>query len=111
MKRRQGMDGLGKIERERIKVLASAKRQQIMRVILSQADKASVSPLEISRTLGESLANVSYHVRVLADCQIIELRDTRPVRGSMQHFYSPDPHFMGLPWVPAVLDSFVSDAA
>jgi hypothetical protein len=33
------------------------------------------------------LVSVSYHVRVLAECEAITLVRTQPVRGSMQHFY------------------------
>lgn len=47
----------------------------------------TASPRELSSTLSESLSNVSYHVRVLADCGVVELVRTRAVRGSTQHFY------------------------
>lgn len=95
----------------RIKALTSPKRQQIIEVFLSQADEASVSPAEIARTLGEPLGNISYHVRVLAECGVIELKKLHPVRGSVQHFYSMDPQFIKLPWVRVVLASFSLSAA
>jgi DNA-binding transcriptional regulator GbsR (MarR family) len=63
-----------------------------------------VSPREVSEELGESLSNVSYHVRVLARCEVVTLVGTKPVRGSMQHFYLPSPTFMRLPWVATVLE-------
>jgi DNA-binding transcriptional ArsR family regulator len=60
-------------------------RRQILRTM---AATDPISPRQISDELREPLSNVSYHVRVLADCGAVELVDTEPVRGSMQHFYS-----------------------
>lgn len=37
--------------------------------------------------MGAQLSTVSYHVRVLAECEAIRPVRTSPVRGSMQHFY------------------------
>jgi DNA-binding transcriptional ArsR family regulator len=59
-----------------------------------------ISPRQISDELREPLSNVSYHVRVLADNGAVVLVDTAPVRGSMQHFYSPA---IEEPWALAVL--------
>src|SRR5882757_7941262 len=61
-------------------------RRQILRAMVEQDP---ISPRQISDELHEPLSNVSYHVRVLADCGAVTLVDTTPVRGSMQHFYSP----------------------
>ena len=60
-------------------------RRQILRTM---ATTDPISPRQISDELREPLSNVSYHVRVLADCGAVELVHTEPVRGSMQHFYS-----------------------
>jgi DNA-binding transcriptional ArsR family regulator len=60
-------------------------RRQILRTM---AEQDPISPRQISDELREPLSNVSYHVRVLADCGAVTLVDTEPVRGSMQHFYS-----------------------
>jgi DNA-binding transcriptional ArsR family regulator len=60
-------------------------RRQILRTM---AATDPISPRQISDELREPLSNVSYHVRVLADCGAVTLVDTEPVRGSMQHFYS-----------------------
>lgn len=59
-------------------------RRQILRE-MSRVDRSS--PRELAESLTEPLSNVSYHVRVLADCGALELVATRPVRGSTQHFY------------------------
>jgi DNA-binding transcriptional ArsR family regulator len=72
-------------------------RRQILRTMAAQDP---ISPREISDELREPLSNVSYHVRVLADCGAVTLVDTAPVRGSMQHFYSPA---IDEPWALAVL--------
>jgi DNA-binding transcriptional ArsR family regulator len=72
-------------------------RRQILR---SMVEHDPISPRQISNQLREPLSNVSYHVRVLADCGAVTLVDTTPVRGSMQHFYSPS---IDEPWALAVL--------
>jgi DNA-binding transcriptional ArsR family regulator len=72
-------------------------RRQILRTMAAQDP---ISPRQISDELREPLSNVSYHVRVLADCGAVTLVDTAPVRGSMQHFYSPT---IDEPWALAVL--------
>jgi DNA-binding transcriptional ArsR family regulator len=45
------------------------------------------SPNEISKELGQSVGHVSYHIKVLKECECIELVDTAPRRGAMEHFY------------------------
>lgn len=72
-------------------------RRQILRTMVEQHP---ISPRQISDELKEPLSNVSYHVRVLADCGVVSLVDTTPVRGSMQHFYSST---IDEPWALRVL--------
>ncbi|HEX5928464.1 MAG TPA: winged helix-turn-helix domain-containing protein [Solirubrobacterales bacterium] len=45
------------------------------------------SPNEIAKELGESVGHVSYHIKVLRECECIELVDTAPRRGAMEHYY------------------------
>jgi DNA-binding transcriptional ArsR family regulator len=45
------------------------------------------SPNELSKRLGEPLTNVSYHVRMLLDLGVIELVETEPRRGALEHYY------------------------
>ena len=59
-------------------------RRQILR---EMAGEAPLSPRELATVVKEPLTNVSYHVRVLADCGAVTLVRTRRVRGSIQHFY------------------------
>lgn len=55
--------------------------------ILAALNKQVLSPSGFSRTYGEKLQNVSYHFRVLQKFDLIEEIETRPVRGSTEHFY------------------------
>jgi DNA-binding transcriptional ArsR family regulator len=84
-------------ENELLIALRHPLRRQILRTM---AATDPISPRQISDELREPLSNVSYHVRVLADCGAVTLVDTEPVRGSMQHFYSPA---IDEPWALAVL--------
>src|SRR6478672_2340685 len=60
----------------------------IRRQILREMDgEQPTSPRQLTEKLGETLSNVAYHFRVLAESGVIELITTRPVRGSTQHFY------------------------
>jgi hypothetical protein len=63
-------------------------------------DQEAISPREIATSFDQPLSNISYHVRVLADCAAISLVGTKPVRGSMQHFYRTA---IEAPWARAVL--------
>lgn len=47
------------------------------------------SPRELQRELGEGLSQISYHIKVLKDFELIELVRTEPRRGAVEHFYSP----------------------
>jgi DNA-binding transcriptional ArsR family regulator len=81
--------------------LLVALRHPLRRGILRRMDgKESISPRELAAALHQPLSNVSYHVRVLADCSAISLVTTKPVRGSMQHFYCSA---IEAPWAREVL--------
>jgi len=45
------------------------------------------SPRELSEILNHDLSNVSYHVRVLDELELIELVKEEPVRGAVAHYY------------------------
>jgi DNA-binding transcriptional ArsR family regulator len=60
-------------------------RRDILRVM--EGDRRPISPRELADRLDESLSNVSYHVRVLADYKVVEEVATKQVRGARQHFY------------------------
>jgi DNA-binding transcriptional ArsR family regulator len=81
--------------------LLVALRHPLRREILREmAGKEAISPREIATALQRPLSNVSYHVRVLAECAAVSLVNTKPVRGSMQHFYCAT---IEAPWARQVL--------
>jgi DNA-binding transcriptional ArsR family regulator len=91
------MEGHHTDDNELLIALRHPLRRQILRAMAAQDQ---ISPRQISDVLHQPLSNVSYHVRVLADCGAVTLVDTAPVRGSMQHFYSTA---IDEPWALAVL--------
>ena len=59
-----------------------------MRVnIMAVASWRKVAPSEYAREAEESISKVSYHFRRLVEYSVIELVETRQVRGSVKHFY------------------------
>jgi DNA-binding transcriptional ArsR family regulator len=85
--------------------LLAALNHPLRREILAKmgTTEAPLSPRELSEDLGEPLSNVSYHVRVLNQFEIIGLARTRPVRGTMQHFYRADPEVLAIAWVRSMV--------
>ncbi|HEX5610789.1 MAG TPA: helix-turn-helix domain-containing protein [Solirubrobacterales bacterium] len=59
-------------------------RRKLLRRMIGED---AISPRELATDLDIPLSNVAYHMRVLADNGAVTLVKTRPVRGSMQHFY------------------------
>jgi DNA-binding transcriptional ArsR family regulator len=45
------------------------------------------SPSELAEELDEPLGNVSYHMRFLADLNMVKLVRTEPRRGAVEHYY------------------------
>jgi DNA-binding transcriptional ArsR family regulator len=83
-----------------MKALSHPLRQRILQAL----NQRVASPAELSEELGESLGNVSYHVKILNELEAIELVRTAPVRGALEHFYRPlvrsqfdDTHWAQLP--------------
>ncbi len=82
--------------------LLIALRHPLRRTILrAMADDKPVSPRELSDALQQPLSNVSYHVRVLVNCEAVTLVRTKPTRGSIQHFYRST---VRAPWAQQVLN-------
>lgn len=67
-----------------VRALGHPIRQGILKEMYGEEE---ISPRELSRRMAVQLSTLSYHVRILAECEAITLVRTRPVRGSMQHFY------------------------
>jgi DNA-binding transcriptional ArsR family regulator len=77
-------------------------RRQLLKLYLEK--DAALSPKELAGMTGEKLPTISYHVRVLADKNAIELAEEEPVRGSVAHFYRPTALTKGTSWVLESLD-------
>lgn len=57
------------------------------RILRELAGRPETSPVELAESLSMPLGTVAYHVKILAGCGALQLVRTRPVRGSVQHFY------------------------
>jgi DNA-binding transcriptional ArsR family regulator len=66
-----------------IKALAHPLRVQILALL----NDREWSPNELSEELVEGLSQVSYHVKVLFDFEMIEMTRTAPRRGAVEHYY------------------------
>lgn len=66
-----------------VKALAHPLRVQI----LDYLNGREWSPRELEAELNQGLSQVSYHVKVLFDYELIELTRTEPRRGAVEHFY------------------------
>lgn len=73
----------GAVDQRVVRALGHPVRVQAL-VILNER---VASPNEISKELGQSVGHVSYHIKVLKECECIELVDTAPRRGAMEHYY------------------------
>jgi predicted transcriptional regulator len=92
---------MAKLDRSDDNDLLVALGHPLRREILRQmANEEATSPREIATAVDRQLSNVSYHVRVLADCAAVSLVRTKAVRGSMQHFYCMT---VEAPWARQVL--------
>jgi DNA-binding transcriptional ArsR family regulator len=89
-------DAAGSIQ-DLLVALGHPTRRQILR---EMHDRPPSSPRQITERLDETLSNVSYHFRVLAESGVLELVRTKPVRGSTQHFYDVA---IEADWVQALL--------
>ena len=67
--------------------MAKALGHPLRTAILVELGQRTASPVGLARDLDEPIGNVSYHVRVLLDLDCIELVETRPRRGALEHFY------------------------
>ena len=71
------------IDHRIVKALGHPLRQRILHALSDSV----ASPNQIARRLREPLGNVSYHVKILAENDVVELVETRAVRGAVEHFY------------------------
>ncbi len=73
----------GALDQRLVRALGHPVRVQAL-IILNER---IASPNEISKELDQSVGHVSYHIKVLKECECIELVDTAPRRGAMEHYY------------------------
>jgi DNA-binding transcriptional ArsR family regulator len=66
-----------------VKALAHPVRNDALSIL----NERVASPNEIAKELGEHVGHVSYHIKVLKDCDCIELVSTAPRRGAVEHYY------------------------
>lgn len=91
------------VDQQLVRALAYPLRVEILR----QLEKGPSGPQRLADRMGEKLGNVSYHMKVLLKCDCIELVETIPQRGAVEHIYSlkPDGALGSRTWkaVPAAL--------
>jgi len=90
----------GTIDHRLLKALSHPLRQRILIAL----HEGVASPSQLAQELDEPLGNVSYHVKMLAELDAVDLVKTEPVRGALEHFYRPtlrpqldDDHWARLP--------------
>ena len=76
------------VDQQMVRALAHPLRVEILR----QLEEGPSGPKRLSDRMGERLGNVSYHMRVLLKCDCIELVETIPQRGAVEHIYRLKPN-------------------
>jgi DNA-binding transcriptional ArsR family regulator len=76
-------DEIDYVNRDMARALAHPMRIQI----LAELNKRAMSPSQFAKKFDLKTPNVSYHFRALQRLDCIEEVETRPVRGSVEHFY------------------------
>jgi len=71
------------IDQRLAKALSSSLRAEALALIAEGTN----SPKLIAERLGLDVRNVAYHVRVLRNLGCIELAETQPRRGAVEHIY------------------------
>lgn len=71
------------IDRRIVKALSHPLRQRILDIL----SRGVASPVEVAKQLDTPLGSIAYHVQILLANDCLELVETRPVRGAVQHFY------------------------
>jgi DNA-binding transcriptional ArsR family regulator len=71
------------IDQRIVKAISHPLRARLLAIL----NQKVASPNELAKETGEPLGNVSYHVRLLADLECVELVRTAPRRGAVEHYY------------------------
>ena len=78
----------GEVDQQMVRALAHPLRVEILR----QLEEGPSGPKRLADRIGEKLGNVSYHMKVLLECDCIELVETIPQRGAVEHIYKLKPN-------------------
>ena len=78
---KKSTDGL--VDRKLIKALGHPLRTRILAIL----NEKKTSPSDLAAELGVSVGDTSYHVKVLRDTGFIEMVETAPRRGAVEHYY------------------------
>jgi DNA-binding transcriptional ArsR family regulator len=76
-------------------------RRELLRLYVKE--DTSLSPKQLSDFTKKHLSVVGYHVRELAKQGAVELVETRPRRGSLEHFYEATALIEEVPWARLAL--------
>lgn len=83
-KREKAKENFGRpVHEQLVKGISHPVRLQCLTILAERV----ISPRELAEELNEDLSNVSYHVRVLSELELIELVHEEPVRGAVAHYY------------------------
>lgn len=85
-----------------LSILQHPLRKRLLRFYVEA--EGTLSPKELTLLANDpKIANVGYHVRVLVEKGAVELVETRPRRGSVEHFYEATNLVDEVPWGRAAL--------
>lgn len=76
-------------------------RKRLLRLYIEAKEKRS--PKQLTVPVNKDVSIVSYHVRVLAEHGAVELVDTQPRRGAVEHFYKATTLVDEVPWARVAL--------
>jgi len=71
------------VDERLMKALTHSVRVQILSLMVD----GEWSPNQLHKELGIGLSQISYHIKVLKDFELIELTKQEPKRGAVEHFY------------------------
>lgn len=81
------MQAAGNRSRRTRSILGAAVAHPLRSRCLTVLAERAASPTELAREFGRAVSNVSYHVRALKDLGLVEEVGTRPVRGTVEHYF------------------------
>ncbi len=71
-------------------------RRALVKLVIEHEE---LTPGESARLLDDKLTDVSYHMRKLAERDLVKLDHVGQARGAAVHFYVPGPVLEQFPWV------------